>query len=166
MAFFAFYWVSSWLFVFPDFNPDMILYWAGEISRTFSVWCQLAIQSHTRTKFGIRLVCECVRKDVMPLWLIWGKCTGLLHTLTYAKRRWLVHFIAPCKASIWWNAEKHNDWLYTGQEIIAPYTLKNKGASRCHKITVLSKWFHKEPLTSKELFHKMFFFWRKRFFRL
>ncbi len=30
------------------------------------------------------------------------------------------------------------------------FTLKNKGASRCHKITFLSKWFHKEPLTSQE----------------
>ncbi len=32
------------------------------------------------------------------------------------------------------------------------YPLKNKGASRCHKITFLSKWFHKEPLTSEEPF--------------
>ncbi len=32
----------------------------------------------------------------------------------------------------------------------APYTLKNKGASRCHRKTFLSKWFHKEPLTSEE----------------
>ncbi len=31
-----------------------------------------------------------------------------------------------------------------------PYTLKNKGASRCNRITFLSKWFHKEPLTSEE----------------
>ncbi len=30
------------------------------------------------------------------------------------------------------------------------YTLKNKGASRCHGRTFLSKWFHKEPLTSEE----------------
>ncbi len=30
--------------------------------------------------------------------------------------------------------------------------LKNKGASQCHKITFLSEWFHKEPLTSEELF--------------
>ncbi len=32
------------------------------------------------------------------------------------------------------------------------YTLKNKGASRCHRRTFLSKWFHKEPLTSEEPF--------------
>ncbi len=32
------------------------------------------------------------------------------------------------------------------------FTLKNKGASRCHKITFLSKWFYKEPLTSEEPF--------------
>ncbi len=32
------------------------------------------------------------------------------------------------------------------------YTLKNKGASRCHRITFLSKWFHKESLTSEEPF--------------
>ncbi len=31
-------------------------------------------------------------------------------------------------------------------------TLKNKGAARCHKITFLSKWFHKELLTSEEPF--------------
>ncbi len=31
-------------------------------------------------------------------------------------------------------------------------TLKNKGASLCHRITFLSKWFHKEPLTSEETF--------------
>ncbi len=31
------------------------------------------------------------------------------------------------------------------------HTLKNKG-SRCHRITFLSKWFHKEPLTSEEPF--------------
>ncbi len=38
------------------------------------------------------------------------------------------------------------------------YTLKNKGASRCHRITFLSKWFHKEALTSEEpLFHKSCF---------
>ncbi len=30
------------------------------------------------------------------------------------------------------------------------YTLRNKGASRCHRRTFLSKWFHKEPLTSEE----------------
>ncbi len=35
------------------------------------------------------------------------------------------------------------------------YTLKNKGASRCHRITFLSKLFHKDPLTF--LFHKRFF---------
>ncbi len=32
------------------------------------------------------------------------------------------------------------------------YTLKNKGASRYHRRTFLSKWFHKEPLTSEEPF--------------
>ncbi len=32
------------------------------------------------------------------------------------------------------------------------YTLKNKGASRCHRRTFLSKWFHKEPLRSEEPF--------------
>ncbi len=38
------------------------------------------------------------------------------------------------------------------------HTLKIKGTSRCHRRTVLSKWFHKEPLTSEEpLFHKRFF---------
>ncbi len=31
-------------------------------------------------------------------------------------------------------------------------TLKNKGASRCHGRTPLSKWFHKELLTSEEPF--------------
>ncbi len=40
----------------------------------------------------------------------------------------------------------------------AVYTLKNKGASRYHRRTFLSKWFHKEPLSSEEpLFHKRFF---------
>ncbi len=34
----------------------------------------------------------------------------------------------------------------------AAFTLKNKGASRCHRRTFLSKWFHKEPLTSEEPF--------------
>ncbi len=29
------------------------------------------------------------------------------------------------------------------------YTLKNKGASRCHRRTFLSKWFYKETLTSE-----------------
>ncbi len=32
------------------------------------------------------------------------------------------------------------------------YTLKNKGASRCHWRTFLSKWFHKEPSASEEPF--------------
>ncbi len=36
--------------------------------------------------------------------------------------------------------------------LVCCYTLKNKGASRCHRITFLSKWFHKEPLTSEETF--------------
>ncbi len=31
-------------------------------------------------------------------------------------------------------------------------TLKNKGASRCHRRTFLSKWFHKEPSTSGKTF--------------
>ncbi len=43
------------------------------------------------------------------------------------------------------------------------YTLKNKGASRCHRITFLSKWFHKEPLTSEEpfCFTKGSLWWKK-----
>ncbi len=32
------------------------------------------------------------------------------------------------------------------------YTLNNKGASRYHRRTFLSKWFHKESLTSEEPF--------------
>ncbi len=32
------------------------------------------------------------------------------------------------------------------------HTLKNKGASRCHRRTFWSKWFHKEALTSEEPF--------------
>ncbi len=36
--------------------------------------------------------------------------------------------------------------------LILTYTLKNKGASRCHRRTFLSKWFHKELLTSEEPF--------------
>ncbi len=32
------------------------------------------------------------------------------------------------------------------------YTLKNKGASWCHRRTFLSKWFHKEPSTFEEPF--------------
>ncbi len=32
------------------------------------------------------------------------------------------------------------------------FTFRNKGASRCHRRTFLSKWFHKEPLTSEETF--------------
>ncbi len=32
-------------------------------------------------------------------------------------------------------------------------TLKNKGASRCHRRIFLSNWFHKEPLTSEESFY-------------
>ncbi len=35
---------------------------------------------------------------------------------------------------------------------VSLYTLKNKGASRCHRRTYLSKWLHKEPLTSEEPF--------------
>ncbi len=34
----------------------------------------------------------------------------------------------------------------------ASYTLKNKGASQCHRRTFLPKWFHKEHLTSEEPF--------------
>ncbi len=42
-------------------------------------------------------------------------------------------------------------------QILQTFTLKNKGASRCHRRTFLSKWFHKEPLTSeKPLFHRTF----------
>ncbi len=43
------------------------------------------------------------------------------------------------------------------------YTLKNKGASRCHRRTFLSKWFHKEPLTSEEhfCFTKGSLWWKK-----
>ncbi len=37
------------------------------------------------------------------------------------------------------------------------FTLKNKGASRCHRIFFLYKWFHKEPLTSEEPYNKRFF---------
>ncbi len=43
------------------------------------------------------------------------------------------------------------------------YTLKNKGASRCHRRTFLSKWFHKEPLISEEpfCFTKASLWWKK-----
>jgi len=43
------------------------------------------------------------------------------------------------------------------------YTLKNKGASRCHRKTFLSKWFHKETLTSEEsfCFTKLYLWWKK-----
>ncbi len=42
-------------------------------------------------------------------------------------------------------------------------TLKNKGASWCHRRTFLSKWFHKEPLTSEEpfCFTKGSLWWKK-----
>ncbi len=36
--------------------------------------------------------------------------------------------------------------------ILSSYTLKNKDASQYHRITFLSKWFHKESLTSEEPF--------------
>ncbi len=40
-----------------------------------------------------------------------------------------------------------NETLMKGfLQISQTFTLINKGASRCHRIT-LSKWFHKEPLT-------------------
>ncbi len=42
-------------------------------------------------------------------------------------------------------------------------TLKNEGASRRHRRTFLSKWFHKEPLTSEEpfCFTKYYLWWKK-----
>lgn len=87
-------------------TSTLILY--SETSGTFSVWCQLASQSH------------------IGVWMCEEWCySSWLHTLTYVKRRWLVRFIAQCKLSIWWNGEKHNDWPYTGQEFIAPYSVKN-----------------------------------------
>ncbi len=43
---------------------------------------------------------------------------------------------------LWWKKKQNCEM----------YTLKNKGASRCHRRTFLSKWFHKEPLTSEEHF--------------
>ncbi len=41
------------------------------------------------------------------------------------------------------------------------YTLNNKGASRYHRRTFLSKWFHKESLTSEESFC-FTVLWRKK----
>ncbi len=56
-----------------------------------------------------------------------------------------------------WHKKKY--WIYIAdctcngtikQTVIN--TLTHKGASRCHRITFLSKRFHKEPLTSEEPF--------------
>ncbi len=50
------------------------------------------------------------------------------------------------------------DWMIETNEfldakiVFRPTLLKIKGASWCHRITFLSKWFHKEPLTSEEPF--------------
>ncbi len=41
---------------------------------------------------------------------------------------------------------------YDHPEIHDRHVTKNKGASPCHRRTFLSKWFHKEPLTSEEPF--------------
>ncbi len=47
--------------------------------------------------------------------------------------------------------------------IAQPSSCLNKGASRCHRRTFLSKWFHKEPLTSEELFcFTKVFLWRNK----
>ncbi len=47
------------------------------------------------------------------------------------------------------NFNKYTLIIYT---LCPSYSLKNKGASRCHIRTFLSKWFQKEPLTSEEPF--------------
>ncbi len=41
--------------------------------------------------------------------------------------------------------------------IFNTYTLKNKGASQCHRITFFSKWFHKRNFNIWRIFHKRFF---------
>ncbi len=53
--------------------------------------------------------------------------------------------------------------LFIFLDLILAYTLINKGASRCHRITFLSNWFHKEPLTSEEpfCFTKGSLWWKK-----
>ncbi len=47
------------------------------------------------------------------------------------------------------------------------YTLKNKGASQCHRITFLSEWFHKElyHLKNRSVSQKVIC-GERRFFRL
>ncbi len=54
-------------------------------------------------------------------------------------------------------------WISHAQSVTAAYTLKNQGALRCHRRTFLSKWFHKEPLTSEEpfCFTKGYLWWKK-----
>lgn len=45
----------------------------------------------------------------------------------------------------------HETWLaYLLQFWLAGHTLKSKSSSQCHRRSFLSKWFYKEPLTSKE----------------
>ncbi len=52
-------------------------------------------------------------------------------------------------------------FFFHNKIIFNTYTLKNKGASQCHRRTFFSKWFHKETLTSEESFTKGSL-WRKK----
>ncbi len=48
--------------------------------------------------------------------------------------------------------------LFNFLDLILAYTLINKGASRCHRITFFCNWFNKEPLTSEKPFCSQSFF--------
>ncbi len=60
---------------------------------------------------------------------------------------WITKYILSCflQKSILWLQEISN-------RVHKSYTLKNKGAPRCHRRAVLSKWFHKKTLRSEEPF--------------
>ncbi len=63
---------------------------------------------------------------------------------------WTTHILLTMWVTSHWTPGIHT--LLWDTKNKGSYTLKNKGASWCHRRTFLSKWFHKEPLTSEEPF--------------
>ncbi len=94
--------------------------------------------------------------QVLWLWChSWHNCSLVQAVLFHTMQEFVICRRGHCHTQ---SVSTQREFLKRNVTRLCMYTLKNKGASRCHRVTFLSKWFHKEPLTSDLiLFHKRFF---------
>ncbi len=169
-----------------DLSWMLLLY---QIIITITCWHQLfQITSFNQFTSLLALNCSCHNFfwNVLQVWMT-GKDVYLQMTWSWPDKTWNI----LCSYCLQWNTSQSKFrnhyflflfmfsllsqlfliwgciYIYTVYIYIYIYiyiyTLKNKGASRCHRRTFLSKWFHKEPLTSEEhfCFTKGSLWWKK-----